>query len=126
MVGLLGCVSPAGSVAPGRATPAAGLASHAAGLAHFDADGLAFDYPAAWHVSPSGLNEHYVTVLDFLGTDSASAACVQITPGPNDSFISGSTCQTNVTLAPGQVVVELLRADGPPRPGPIDPTDHAP
>jgi hypothetical protein len=125
MVGLLGCGSPAGSVAPGRATPAAVPASQTTGLAHFDADGLAFDYPAAWHVSPSGLNEHYVTVLDFLGTGSASAACVQITPGPSDSFISGTTCQRNVTLGPGQVVVELLRSDGPPRPGPIDPADHA-
>ncbi len=124
-VGPLGCVSPAESVAPSRATPATVPASQAAALAHFEADGLAFDYPAAWRLSPSGLNEHYVTVLGFLGTGSASAACKQMTPGPSDTFISGATCQTNVKLDPGQVVVELLRSDGPPRPGPIDPEDHA-
>jgi hypothetical protein len=92
-------------------------------LAHFDRDGLAFDYPASWHLSVSGLNMHYITVLDFLGTGSGSASCATITPGPGDQFISGTQCGTDLQIKPGQVVVELSRSDGPPRVGPIDPTD---
>lgn len=125
MAGLLGCGSPAGSGAPVSGTSAAASSSQAAGLAHFDGNDLAFDYPATWHVSPSDLNEHYITVLDFLGTGSGSAACTQITPGPGDTFINGTTCQTDIALGPGQVVVELLRSDGPPRVGPIDPADRS-
>jgi hypothetical protein len=92
-------------------------------LAHFDRDGLAFDYPASWNTSVSGLNMHYVTTLDFLGTGSGLATCNTITPGPSDNFISGTECGNSLTVDPGQVVVELLRSDGPPRPGPIDPND---
>ena len=93
------------------------------GLAHFDRDGLAFDYPAAWTATTSGQNMHYVTVLDFIGTGSGLATCVPVTPGPSDQFISGTNCGANVTVGAGQVVVELMRQDGPPRPGPINPSD---
>jgi hypothetical protein len=92
-------------------------------LAHFDRDGPAFDYPASWRTSVSGLDEHYISILDFLGTGSGLATCNTITPGPSDNFISGTECGDTLTVDPGQVVVELLRSDGPPRPGPIDPND---
>jgi len=71
---------------------------------------------------PSGLNMHYVTILGFVGTGTASAACLLITPGPSDSFISGTSCGADVKLQPGQVVVQVRRQDGPPH-GPIDPSD---
>ena len=87
----------------------------AGGLAHFDRDGLAFDYPAAWSVTTSGLNEHYITILDFLGTGSGSAGCTLITPGPLDQFISSTECGIDIKLDPGQVVVELSQQNGPPR-----------
>ncbi len=93
------------------------------GLAHFDRDGLAFDYPASWKASVSGLNMHYVTILDFVGTGSAVATCTALTPGPNETFISGTECGSDLTVGPGEVVVELSLQDGPPGPGPIDPND---
>jgi hypothetical protein len=66
---------------------------------------------------------HYITILDFLGTGSGLATCTTITPGPSDKFISGTQCGSNLTVGPGQVMVELSRQDGPPHPGPIDPSD---
>ena len=102
--------------APGPALPAGSLA-------HFDRDGLAFDYPASWKSSVSGLNMSYVTILDFVGTGSAVATCNAITPGPNDKSLGGTECGAHLTVAPGEVVVELSLQDGPPRPGPIDPND---
>lgn len=93
------------------------------GFAHFDRDGLAFDYPAAWTATASGLNMHYVTILDFVGTGLGTAKCETKTPGPSDNFTSETECGAELAVKPGQVVVELLRSDGPPRPGPIDPAD---
>ena len=93
------------------------------GLAHFDRDGLAFDYPASWKTSVSGLNMHYVTILDFLGTGSGLASCTAITPGPNDKFISGTECGAHLTVGAGQVVVEVSLQEGPPGLGLIDPSD---
>jgi hypothetical protein len=111
---------------PGGGPSAAGATPSAVSPgvpAHFDRDGLAFDYPAGWHVSVSGLNMHYVTILDFVGTGSGSGYCRGITPGPSDTFLSGTECGVNFGIQPGQVVVEISRSDGPPRAGPIDPTD---
>ena len=107
-----------------NARPNSGPAATAApsGLAHFDRDGLTFDYPASWSTSVSGLNMHYVTILDFLGTGSGLATCTTTTPGPSDQFLSETDCGSNLTVGPGQVVVELSRQDGPPH-GPIDPTN---
>ena len=108
-----------------NARPNSGPATTAApagALAHFDRDGLAFDYPASWSASVSGQNMHYVTILDFLGTGSGLATCTTITPGPSDQFLGETDCGSNLTLGPGQVVVELARQDGPPH-GPIDPTN---
>jgi len=102
-------------------SPAPFASAPAGTLAHFDRDGLAFDYPASWNTSVSGLNMHYVTILDFLGTGSGLATCEAITPGPNDKFLSGSQCGANLTVGVGEVMVELSRQDGPPGPGPIDP-----
>jgi hypothetical protein len=95
----------------------------AVSLARFDRDGLAFDYPAGWSAVPSGLNMHYITILDFVGSGSATAACAQVTPGPSDTFISSTRCSTDLTLGPGQVELELSRQDGPGLFGPIDPSD---
>lgn len=95
----------------------------AGSLAHFDQDGLAFDYPASWKTSVSGLNMHYITILDFLGTGSGLATCTAITPGPSDKFISSEECGASLTVDAGQVMVELSSQDGPPHPGPIDPSD---
>jgi hypothetical protein len=94
-------------------------------LAHFDRDGLAFDYPASWRTSVSGLNMHYVTILDFLGTGSGLATCTAVTPGPSEKFLSGVECGANLTVGPGQVMVELSSQDGPFFGGPIDPSDPA-
>jgi hypothetical protein len=93
------------------------------GLAHFDRDGLAFDYPAAWTATVSGQNMRYVAILDYVGTGSGLATCVPLTPGPNDQFISGTFCEHNVTVGPGQVIVELSLPGGPVHLGPIDPSD---
>jgi hypothetical protein len=108
---------------PSALAPSAPTQAPAGALAHFDRDGLAFEYPASWKTSVSGLNMHYITVLDFLGTGSGLATCTAITPGPSDQFIGGGQCGANLTVGPGQVMVELSRQDGPPRPGPIDPSD---
>jgi hypothetical protein len=113
-----------GSAAPSAQQASAATSGQPAGpLAHFDRDGLAFDYPASWKASVSGLNEHYGTILDFLGTGSGLATCAPITPGPSDQFISGTECGTYITIGPGQVVVELSRGGGPGTFGPIDPAD---
>ena len=108
---------------PSALAPSAPTQAPAGALAHFDRDGLAFEYPASWKTSVSGLNMHYITILDFLGTGSGLATCTAITPGPSDQFISGSQCGANLAVGAGEVVVELSRQDGPPRPGPIDPSD---
>jgi hypothetical protein len=113
-------LAPASPVASPSGSPAPSVS--ALGLARFDQEGLAFDYPASWAWMPSGLNMHYITILGFVGTGTASAACEQITPGPSDSFISGSRCGADVKLQPGQVVVQVRRQDGPPH-DPIDPSD---
>lgn len=108
---------------PSALGPSAPTQAPAGALAHFDRDGLAFDYPASWKTSVSGLNMHYITILDFLGSGSGLATCAVITPGPSDQFIGGSECGADLTVGAGQVMVELSRQDGPPRPGPIDPSD---
>lgn len=105
-----------------RPNSAPSSAAPAGALAHFDRDGLAFDYPASWTASVSGQNMHYVTILDYLGTGSGLATCTTITPGPSDQFLSGTECGSDLTVGAGEVVVELARQDGPPR-GPIDPTN---
>lgn len=113
-----------GAPANGTLSPSASASAVPAGsLAHFDRDGLAFSYPASWQASVSGVNMHYVTILDFLGTGSGRASCHSVTPGPGDKFISGTECGTDFKIDPGQVVVELSRQDGPPMPGPIDPAN---
>jgi len=117
----LGAASPSPSGPPtGSPTPSA--SATAASLTRFDQDGLAFDYPASWAWMPSGLNMHYMTILGFVGSGSGTATCLLITPGPSDSFISGTSCGADVKLQPGQVVVQVRRQDGPPH-GPIDPSD---
>jgi hypothetical protein len=109
---------------PGAAgSPGSGPSAAPDQLAHFDREGLAFDYPATWKDSVSGLNMHYVTILEYLGTGSGLATCQAITPGPNDNFISGTECGSNVNVGPGQVMVTLSKQDGPPMGGPIDPSD---
>lgn len=100
-------------------------ASSVGALTHFERDGLVFDYPAEWKATVSGLNEHYITILDFLGTGSGLASCQPMTPGPGDQFIGGTTCGTDVSVGPGQVLLEIDLSVGPPRPGPIDPADPA-
>jgi hypothetical protein len=113
------------SVPSGSSAPAsiASAPTASGSLGRFDRDGLVFDYPASWKASVSGLNMHYVTILDYIGTGSGLATCTAITPGPGDQFISGTQCGSNVKVDPGQLVVTLSRQDGPPRPGPIDPAD---
>jgi len=108
---------------PTSSATASSSPAPAGSLAHFDRDGLAFDYPASWKTSVSGLNMHYITILDFLGTGSGLATCTAITPGPSDKFISSEECGANLTVGAGQVMVELSSQDGPPRGGPIDPND---
>jgi hypothetical protein len=114
---------------PAIAAPSASAASKtptapAGTLAHFDRDGLAFDYPASWTASVSGFNMHYITILDFLGTGTGLATCTAITPGPADQFLTSTECGAYLHVQPGQVAVELSSQDGPPH-GPIDPTNPA-
>lgn len=104
-------------------SPAPFASAPAGTLAHFDRDGLAFDYPASWNTSVSGLNMHYVTMLDFLGTGSGLATCEAITPAPNDKFLSGTRCGTNLNVGVGEVMVQLSRQDGPGLSNPIDPSN---
>ncbi|MGA3030392.1 MAG: hypothetical protein ABSE58_06615 [Candidatus Limnocylindrales bacterium] len=99
-------------------------AAPASGLVHFDRDGLAFDYPASWRLSvtglDSGLNMRYVTILDFLGTGVGLATCEAATPGQGKVILPGQ-CAADVNIDPGQIVVELSTWDGPSGDGPIDP-----
>jgi hypothetical protein len=88
-------------------------------LAHFDRDGLAFDYPATWTVSPSGVNLHLITVLDFLGTGTGRETCTVVTPGPG--IFGGASCEAQFQIEPGQVVVEISIGTGPGGLAPIDP-----
>jgi len=89
-------------------------------LAHFDRDGLAFDYPAPWTVSQSGVNLHYITILDFLGSGTGRETCTVVTPGPG--IFGGGSCEAQSKIGPGQVVVEISIGSGPGGSAPIDPT----
>ena len=112
---------PAPSASAGSMTPTAPTGT----LAHFDRDGLAFDYPASWTASVSGFNMHYITILDFLGTGTGLATCTAITPGPAEPSLEGTECGAYLHVGSEQVAVELSLQDGPPRGGPIDPTNPA-
>ncbi len=110
--------------------PGPGQGPGASGLAHFDRDGLAFDYPASWHVMPSGVNLHYITILDFLGTGSGAEVCKTFTPPP-DQRLSGPVpgwgieCGPVTDVRPGQILVTISRNDGPFYLSPIDPSDQS-
>lgn len=124
-----GPAEPSGSRATALSTVAVAselppLATPAESLAHFDRDGLAFDYPASWHTSVSGVNLHYITVLDFLGSGSGMEACEVMTPNPS-GIGGGEECAPDLQISPGEVVVELSIFDGMGREDPIDPTDSA-
>jgi hypothetical protein len=93
-------------------------------LAHFDRDGLAFDYPATWASRPGPkLNQSpsYTTILAYLGKGTALTSCPAVTPGLTDPGLEVE-CQPFLQIEPGQVVLQLSRADGQPL-GPIDPSD---
>ena len=86
---------------------------------HFER--LAFDVPAPWSVRVVNLNEHYVTILGFVGTAPSSAGCEPASSLPSGA-ISGTECSTDLALGPGQVAIEILRLDSP---GQVDPLDFS-
>jgi hypothetical protein len=92
-------------------------------LAHFDRDGLAFDYPAAWSTSAPEVDMHYVTILAFLGTGSGRAECASASAGQGDQIVGSTMCRYDLTGDPGQVMDQLWLEDGPFEHGPIDPSD---
>jgi hypothetical protein len=88
--------------------------------------GLAFDYPATWSVTEANVNEHYLTVLGFVGSGHGGQPCTLITPPPSQSYPRGFSCTPLWDLPPGTVIVRfelrgLIQSDSPmvrsPRPG---------
>lgn len=108
--------APATSSAVAESTP--GTAGSSA-PGHFDKAGLAFDYPASWKVDYPDFDMHYSRIVAFLGTGSASAGCTPV--GDN-----GQQCGPEISVGPGQLIVEVSDVGGPPRISPIDPSDPAP
>lgn len=124
-----GPAEPSGSRATALSTVAVAselppLATPAESLAHFDRDGLAFDYPASWHTSVSRVNGTLSAVLDFLGSGSGVEACEVRSPNPSGTS-GGEGCMHELQISPGEVVVELSISYGMGRKDPIDPTDSA-
>ena len=124
-----GPAEPSGSRATALSTVAVAselpsLATPAESLAHFDRDGLAFDYPASWHTLDFRVNTSFSSVLGFLGTGSGMEACEARSPNPSGSG-GGRECANNLRISPGEVVVELSIVVWMGAKHPIDPTDSA-
>lgn len=110
--------------ATASSTPTPTSTSGEPGLAHYSNGGITFDYPASWHPSGQVLNQHYITILGYIGTGNGNDYCQQVTPGPGDSFIGGAFCTADEPVEAGQVLVKILTQDGPPSiPPVIDPAD---
>jgi hypothetical protein len=86
-------------------------------LIHGEVDGLSFDYPADWTLTPVGHWKHYETVLAFLTSPHATAteSC-----GPDYEPGLGAGCEDTYSLPTGSAVVRLSRWGEPQlRNGPI-------
>jgi hypothetical protein len=103
--------SPA-AVAASPTGPSALSPSVSPALRHASVWGLTFDYPAAWTLSQTNVNEHYITVLGFLGSGSGSVPCTAITPPPSRSYPYGVECHRLTTLPPGSVLIEFQTLQG--------------
>jgi hypothetical protein len=79
--------------------------------------GLVFDVPATWQVRIANVNMHYVTVQGFVGTAPSTAGCFPV--APPSGAVGATTCRADFNLGPGEVSIELLTQDGPPRMAPI-------
>ncbi|MGD0019731.1 MAG: hypothetical protein ABSD62_10795 [Candidatus Limnocylindrales bacterium] len=108
---------------PTTSTEATATSAPTEGLAQFHRDGLAFDYPVSWKLNVVEVNEHYILVLDFLGTGLGQVICTAVTPGPSDHFVSGVECPMDFKVDPGQVEIRLEQLVGLADRGPIDPKD---
>jgi hypothetical protein len=76
--------------------------------AHFSMSGLAFDYPASWHLETQSNPAHYETVFAFLGTGTASQVC------PIGYIPGADSCADSYDLGPDLFVLRLSVQDGPP------------
>ncbi len=76
--------------------------------AHFSMSGLAFDYPASWHLETQSNPARYETVFAFLGTGTARQIC------PKNYIPGAGGCADSFDLGPGLFVLRLSIQDGPP------------
>lgn len=101
--------APGSSVAPS----ASNESSPAGDLAHYDHDGISFDYPAEWRVIEEGINaRHYQWIPVVIGTGDWTLNCQTIPPS-GDS-LGGITCGQDIfTVGAGEIVVEIYTWQGP-------------
>jgi hypothetical protein len=87
--------------------------SQAAVLAHYDHDGISFDYPAAWRVIEANINaRHYQWIPVVIGTGDWQLNCQAIPP--NGNSLGGVTCGRDIfTVDAGEIVVEIYAWQGP-------------
>jgi hypothetical protein len=91
----------------GASGPATGEPS--AGPAHFAQRGLAFDYPASWHVQKVDLALHYEYVVAYVGNGQGDFKCgADYIPG------LGGTCKQTLVLPADSVEMKVSAWDGPP------------
>ena len=81
-------------------------------FSHASTWGLSFDYPADWTLSEANVNEHYITVLGFVGSGTGSVPCAAITPPPSQTYPYGIECHTVLNLPPESVLVEFQLFEG--------------
>jgi hypothetical protein len=76
--------------------------------AHFSGSGLAFDYPASWHLDTSTNRSDFENVFAFLGTGTVRQVC------PSNNVVTDlGGCEDNYDLGPNTFVLRLAVHNGP-------------
>lgn len=101
---------PGGSSLPSTNGPSQ---SQAVVLAHYDHDGISFDYPAVWRVMEANINaRHYQWIPVVIGTGDWQLNCQAIPP--SGTSLGGVTCGPDIfTVDAGEIVVEIYAWQGP-------------
>jgi hypothetical protein len=106
---LLGALAVSNALRPHSPTSSRSSEPAPIGRAHFSADGLAFEYPAVWHVSHYDNVSSFTTLIAYL-----SAVDVRnpfVTTKQED--VSETACGENFDLPNNGVVLELVAAGNP-------------
>ncbi len=95
-----------GSPFASSSTPTARPATPSpAALARYSDNGISFEYPASWQLTPEDVQLRFGTIFAFVGTAPSNASCA--------SASRGDSCVTRWNLQPGSVSVRFVTESGP-------------